>query len=50
VDHIRQKGNEATHEIPNMGNEDAVELLEFIEMLLRVVYELPGKMKKHTLD
>lgn len=44
VDHIRTKGNEATHEIPSMNKEDAIELLEFVEMLLRFVYEMPGKM------
>jgi hypothetical protein len=47
VDHIRKKGNEATHEIPNISKEDAIELLEFVEMLLRFVYEMPGKMSKH---
>lgn len=47
VDHIRQKGNEATHEIPSISQEDAVELMEFTEMLLRFVYELPGKMLKY---
>jgi Domain of unknown function (DUF4145) len=48
VDHIRKKGNEATHEIPNITRDDAVELIEFTEMLLRFVYELPGKMAKHS--
>ncbi|WP_249871625.1 DUF4145 domain-containing protein [Oceanobacillus saliphilus] len=48
VDHIRKKGNEATHEIPSISKEDAIELLDFTEMLLRFVYEMPGKMKKHT--
>jgi hypothetical protein len=47
VDHIRKKGNEATHEIPEMSMEDAIELIEFTEMLLRFVYEMPGKMTKH---
>lgn len=46
VDHIRTKGNEATHEIPSMSKEDAIELLEFVEMLLRFVYEMPGKMMR----
>lgn len=41
VDHIRKKGNEATHEIALMGAEDAKELLSFVEMLLRFVYEFP---------
>lgn len=49
VDHIRNKGNEATHEIPNMGREDAVELIDFTEMLLRVVYEMPGRMTKYQV-
>jgi hypothetical protein len=48
VDHIRNKGNEATHEIPSMTKEDATELLTFTEMLLRFVYELPGTMVKYT--
>jgi hypothetical protein len=48
VDHIRKKGNEATHEIPSIKREDAIELLEFTEMLLRFVYEMPGKMSKYN--
>lgn len=47
VDHIRRKGNEATHEIPSTSRDDAVELLDFTGMLLKFVYEMPGKMKKH---
>jgi Domain of unknown function (DUF4145) len=47
VDHIRLKGNEATHEINHMTSEDALELLEFTTMLLRIVFEMPGKMMKH---
>ena len=42
VDHIRKKGNEATHEIAIMGEQDAKELLSFIEMLLRFIYEFPS--------
>jgi hypothetical protein len=49
VDHIRKKGNEATHEIPSITTDDAIELLEFTEMLLRFVYELPGKMTRHRI-
>jgi len=45
VDHIREKGNEATHEILLMSREDAEDLIEFTEMLLRVVYEFPAKVK-----
>ncbi len=41
VDHIRKKGNEATHEIAVMAVNDAKELLTFTEMLLRFIYEFP---------
>lgn len=39
VDHIRTKSNEANHEIVVMSSDDAKDLLSFIEMLLRLVYE-----------
>jgi hypothetical protein len=42
VDHIRKKGNEATHEIVLMKKEDAVELISFAEMLLKFIYEFPA--------
>ena len=45
VDHIREKGNEANHEILLMGREDAEVLIEFTEMLLKFVYEFPAKVK-----
>lgn len=48
VDHIRQKGNEANHEISIMTEEDAKELISFVEMLLKVVYEFPANMKNKT--
>lgn len=41
VDHIRKKGNEATHEIALMGESEAKDLLGFLEMLLRFIYEFP---------
>ena len=44
VDHIRQKGNEANHEISVMSAEDARELLMFVEMLLKFVYEFPSRI------
>ena len=46
VDHIRKKGNEANHEITIMKKEDAEELIDFIEMLLKFIYEFPATMKK----
>ena len=45
VDHIRKKGNEATHEIALKTKNDAIELINFVEMLLKFIYEFPGKMK-----
>ena len=44
VDHIRNKGNEATHEIVMMNQENADELLSFVEMLLKFVYEFPSRI------
>jgi Domain of unknown function (DUF4145) len=46
VDHIRSKGNEATHEIVVTQKPDAEELLSFLEMLLRFVYEFPARIPK----
>ena len=42
VDHIRKKGNEATHEISVMKPDDAKEIIVFTEMLLKFVYEFPA--------
>jgi hypothetical protein len=42
VDHIRKRGNEATHEIALMSETDAKELVGFVEMLLRFIYEFPN--------
>ena len=36
VDHIRKKGNEATHEIVPMTHKDAIDLVVFSEMLLNL--------------
>ena len=44
VDHIRRKGNEATHEIQLMSQEDANELISFAEMLLKFIYEFPARV------
>ncbi|MBI2355896.1 MAG: DUF4145 domain-containing protein [Candidatus Doudnabacteria bacterium] len=45
VDHIRTKGNEANHEIVIMSEEEAKDLLAFISMLLKLIYEFPNKMR-----
>jgi hypothetical protein len=44
VDHIRKKGNEANHEIAIMSRTDAEELISFIEMLLKFMYEFPARI------
>jgi len=48
VDHIRKKGNEATHEIKLMPQTDTDELITFIEMLLKFIYEFPGRIPSGT--
>jgi len=49
VDHIRTKGNDATHEIILMQKEDAEDLIIFIGMLLKVIYEFPEKIRKKKM-
>lgn len=46
VDHIRSKSNEANHEIVLMPKDDAEDLLSFIEMLLKVIFEFPAAAKR----
>jgi hypothetical protein len=41
---VRDAGNEATHELVMHGQEDALALLKFIELLLRFMYEFPGAL------
>lgn len=48
VDHIRTKGNEANHEIVIMTEEEAKDLIAFVEMLLKLIYEFPATSKKYT--
>lgn len=44
VDSIRKLGNEANHKIEFRSQTDATRILNFAEMLLRFIYELPGIM------
>ena len=44
VDHIRRKGNEATHEIALMSKADCEDLIAFSEMLMKFIYEFPNKV------
>ncbi len=48
VDHIRQKGNEATHEIEKMSEDDAKELIDFIYMLMKFIYEFPARIRNKS--
>jgi hypothetical protein len=47
VDHIRTKGNEANHEIVIMSEEEAKDLIAFVEMLLKLIFEFPATSKKY---
>ena len=50
VDHIREKGNEATHEIAIKEQEEAEQLIAFAEMLLKFIFEFPGKLVKPVAE
>jgi hypothetical protein len=43
VDKIRSHGNEANHEIVIKKKEDAEEIMVFLEMLLKFIYEFPAR-------
>jgi len=45
VDHIKDKGNEANHEIVLMTQEEAKDLITFLQMLLLFIYDFPSKVK-----
>lgn len=42
VDHIRLKGNAATHKIQILTRDDAEKVLRFVEMILLFIYEYPN--------
>lgn len=44
VDHIRKQSNKPNHEVVQMSQQDAQEILAFSEMLLRLVYEFPQRI------
>jgi len=48
VDHIRKRSNEANHDIIIMTENDAKELLSFIEMLLKIIFEFPAIAKRKS--
>ena len=43
VDWIRTRGNVANHEIEHISDADAGKLLFFVEILLKLAFELPGQ-------
>ncbi len=46
VDYIKEKGNEANHEIKIIKPDDAKKLIDLSEMLLRIIYEFPSITNK----
>jgi hypothetical protein len=50
VDYIRRIGNRASHEIEPVSREDGRLILQFTEALLKMVYELPGRLPKPKSD
>jgi len=46
VDHIWKKWNEATHEIKLMTTAEATELIDFLEILLKFIYEFPARFTR----
>ena len=44
VDSIRDIGNEGNHELVAQTQENAVQLIDFSEMLLRTIYEFPQRV------
>lgn len=48
VDEIREKGNEANHEIKLVDRDNAEHVLAFVEMLLKFIYEMPARLAPST--
>lgn len=46
VDHIRDLGNDANHELVIIREHEARELIDFSSLLLRIVYDYPARMAK----
>jgi len=44
IDHIRDQGNVAVHELAIATPEDAERVVRFAEMLLRIMFEFPGNV------
>lgn len=50
VNHIREKGNEANHEIKLQSKESAEDLIFFIEMILKFCFEVPNRLKNRRSE
>lgn len=50
VERIRDNGGEANHEIQASSEDDARDLMDFLEHLLRTVYEFPVRMRAKRQD
>jgi len=48
VDEIRKVGNETNHDIKINSKTESEELISFVEMLLKFIFEFPGKIKSKT--
>jgi hypothetical protein len=49
IDKIRSHGNEANHEISIKKQDDAEEIMTFLEMLLKFIYEFPARAAGATV-
>lgn len=45
VDHIRKRSNDANHQIVLMGRPDAEDLIAFVGLLLKFIYEFPNRVR-----
>lgn len=50
VDHIREQGNEANHEIALKSKEDALNVIEFMGMLAKFIYEYSDRSPDAASD
>lgn len=45
IDHVRKKGNDATHRMAMISRDDAEKVLRFVEMVLMYDYEIPAMVQ-----
>jgi hypothetical protein len=46
IDEIRELGNDANHELPEIAPDEAEARLTFVAMLLKIVYEYPERGRR----